>query len=174
MQPNPYILPVKRYGNERNPKLIILLCNPGDDPIKCERLPDYTMYLDGKYKEAGLSLDVAYKYNEWWDEFFTVFKQAKLKPSDVLVLEYYPYHTCDMSLVPNYNQWTDYAKNALSENKKLLNKFMSKNVPVFGYYYSHWLREVPELKNYKLFYKSRARFKNRKIKELHQFLKEVL
>lgn len=51
---------------------------------------------------------------------------------------------------------------------------MSKNVPVFGYYHSHWLRDVPELKDYKLFYKSRARFKTHKIKELHQFLQEVL
>lgn len=174
MQPNLYILPVKRYGNERNPKLVILLCNPGDDPLKYERLPDYTMFLDGTYKDTSLSLDTACKYNDWWDDFFNVFKQVNLKSSDVLVLEYYPYHTCDMSLVPNYNQWTDYAKTALSENIKVLQKHMSKNVPVFGYYYSHWLREVPKLKEYKLFYKSRVRFKNHKIKELHQFLQEVL
>lgn len=174
MQRNPYILPVKRYGNEHNPKLVILLCNPGDDPLKYERLSDYTLYLKGEYKDAGLSLDIACKYNDWWDDFFDVFKKVKLKSSDVLVLEYYPYHTCDMSLIPNYNQWTDYAKNALSENKKLLSKFMYKNIPVFGYYYSYWLREVSELKNYKLFYKSRNRFKKSKCKELYKFLQEVL
>ena len=174
MQRNPYILPVKRYGNESNPKLVILLCNPGDNPLKYERLSDYTLYLKGEYKDAGLSLDIACKYNDWWDDFFDVFKKVKLKSSDVLVLEYYPYHTCDMSLMPNCNQWTDYAKTALSENKKLLQKFMSKNVPVFGYYYSHWLREVSELKNYKLFYKSRNRFKKSKCKELYKFLQEVL
>ena len=114
------------------------------------------------------------KERQYGANFLNVFKQVNLKPSDVLVLEYYPYHTREMSLIPNYNQWTDYAKNALSENKKLLSKFMAKNIPVFGYYYSHWLREVPKLKEYKLFYKSRARFKNHKIKELHQFLQEVL
>lgn len=174
VQRDQFVLPVKRYGNEHKPKLVILLCNPGDEPMKYERLPEYTMYLDGKYKDTGLSLDIACRYNDWWDDFFNVFKQVNLKPSDVLVLEYYPYHTRDMSLVPDYNQWTDYAKKALSENEKLLSKFMYKNIPVFGCYYSHWLREVPELKEYKLFYKSRARFKNQKIKELHQFLQEVL
>ena len=78
MQKNPYILPVKRYGNERNPKLVILLCNPGDDPIKYERLPDYTMYLKGEYKDAGLSLDIACKYNGWWDDFFNVFSRRSI------------------------------------------------------------------------------------------------
>ena len=169
-----YDLPVVRLGNDRNPRLVILLWNPGGNPQWSKRLPEYAMRADGCYAPTGMPLDGLQEYNGWWDDFFNVFKQVNLKSSDVLVLEYYPYHTRDVPLIPNYNQWTDYAKNALSENKKLLSKFMYKNIPVFGYYYSHWLREVPELKEYKLFYKSRARFKTHKIKELHQFLQEVL
>ena len=112
--------------------------------------------------------------------FFIPQESMALKLTMPLGISYYSFKMISF-VMDSYNgkieervQWTDYAKNALSENKKLLQKFMSKNIPVFGYYYSHWIREIPQLKDYKLFYKSHARFKNHKIKELNQFLQEVL
>ncbi len=173
MQQNLYILPVKRYGNEYNPKLVILLLNPGDSTEFPKRLPDYTMNNEGVYKDSGNSITVLREYNKWFDDFYTVFINNDLRESDVLMLEYYPYHTANMSEIPNKSDWTKYAKESLIENKELLHKFISQNIPVFGYYYSHWVQDIPQLKEYSLFYPSKKRFKKQKCSELHTFLQKV-
>lgn len=171
----PYILPVKWLGNEKNPRLVILLCNPGGDPKWPKRLPEYTMQRDDVYKDSGMSLTECQKYNDWWDDFFGVFEKHKLNPADVLLLEFYPCHTVSSrDFSHNPNKWNDYARAALDSNIAILRRHMAHGQPVFGYYWGDWVRVVPELKDYAHFCKSEDAWKKQKIKELDKFLsKEV-
>ena len=169
---NPYVLPVKRLGNEKNPRLVILLCNPGGDPRWPCRLPEYAMRADRVYKDAGMLLDSLQEYNSWWDDFFGVFQKHNIKPSEVLLLEYYPYHTvASGDFSHNPQKWYDtYACNALDENVAILRQQMMRGIPIFGYYYGDWVRAISELKDYQTFHKSHGRWKKQKIKELDAFL----
>ncbi len=170
MKENKYILPVKRIGNARNPRVVILLSNPGGDWRMYKRLPDYAMYLDGKYTDQGGQIKTAQEYNAWWDDFVNVARTNGMDSKDILALEYYPYHTVSSSEIPKYKDWTDYAKCALAENIDILKNCMRKGVPVFGYYHGLWTCAVPELKTYTCFYKSAQSWKNNKIKEFRAFL----
>jgi len=173
MSVNPYVLPVKRLGNERNPKLVILLSNLGDDAKWPCRLPEYTMNLRGEYKDAGMSLKKCREYNDWWDDFFRIFEKYDINPADVLLLEYYPYHTISSGdFNPNSRKWNSYACAALDENITILRRCLARNILVFGYYYGCWLHIIPELQNYMHFHKSKGRWKSQKIKELDNFLNQ--
>lgn len=168
---DPYVLPVKWFGNEKNPRLVILLCNPGGAPKWPKRLPEYAMQKDGIYKDAGMSLADCQKYNDWCDDFFDVFEEHKLNPADVLLLEFYPYHTVSSrGFSHNPNKWNDDARAALESNIEILRRHMMQEMPIFGYYWGDWLRAVPELKEYANFYKSKGAWKKQKIKELDEFL----
>ncbi len=168
---NPYVLPVKRIGNSRNPKLVILLSNPGEDWRMPKRLPDYTMYLDGKYKDQDGLIRIAQEYNAWWDDIVEVARVNGIEPENILALEYYPYHTISSAEIPKYNEWTDYAKSALDENIEILQKCIKDGAIIFGYYHGFWSRKVEELSMHPKFYKSTQAWKSNKIKELHVFLK---
>lgn len=168
---DPYVLPVKWFGNEKNPRLVILLCNPGGDPKWPKRLPEYTMQRDDVYKDSGMSLTECREYNDWWDDFFDVFEKHKLNPADVLLLEFYPYHTVSShNFSHNPNKWNDYARAALDSNIAILRRHMTQGLPIFGYYWADWVRVVPELQDYKRFCKSEGAWKKQKIKELDEFL----
>ncbi len=167
----PYVFPVKWFGNEKNPRLVILLCNPGGDPKWPKRLPEYAMQKDGVYKDAGISLADCQKYNDWWDDFFDVFEKHKLNPADVLLLEFYPYHTVSSrDFSHNPEKWNDYARAALDSNIEILRRYIAQGLPIFGYYWGDWLRTVPELQDYDIFHKSEGTWKKQKIKELDEFL----
>lgn len=169
---DPYVLPVKRLGNEENPRLVILLCNPGGDPQWSRRLPEYAMRADRVYKDSKMPLDLLQEYNPWWDDFIAVFQKYHIKTSEVLLLEYYPYHSGSSDdFVHNPKHWDGYARKALDENIKILRQQMAQSIPIFGYYYSDWLRAIPELKEYQQFNKTDKRWKKLKIKELDRFLK---
>lgn len=177
MSESKYRFPVKRIGNENAPKLVILLCNPGSNPEYYKRLSDYTMYLDGVYKDAGNKLSVVRQYEEWWDKLLNVTDQFGLSDSQILALEFYPYHTEGSEDIPPYNQWTKYAKDTLCENIKILEKCVEKNIPVFGYYHGNWtrLKETKDLlRNYPLFRKSpNCQGQAIKLRSLEEFLKDL-
>lgn len=166
---DPYVLPVKWLGNVENPHLIILLCNPGGDPKWPKRMPEGYMELDGVYKDSGMSLTECRKYNGWWDDFFGVFETHNINPSDVLLLEFYPYHSVSSGAFShNPDKWNEYARAALNENIAILRRHMARGVLVFGYYWGDWLRVVPELNSYANF--SQGAWKKQKIKELSNFI----
>ena len=165
-----YDLPVVRLGNDSNPRLVILLWNPGGNPQWPKRLPEYAMRLDGCYAPTGMPLDSLQEYNDWWDDFCAAFREHGVKNSEVLFLEYYPYHTASSRDIPPETTWPNDARDARDENADLLRRCMARNVPVFGYYPAPWLRWVTELHTYTPFQKSNRGWKKQKIKELEIFL----
>ena len=167
------MFPVKRIGNEKNPKILILLSNPGGNPKNYKRLPEYVMDKDGVYKDANMCMSDSREYVEWWDNVLTITDKYGIKESEVLALECYPYHTVGSADIPKYKNWDKYSTEALEENKKLLEKFINQNVLVFGYYWGNWVREVKDLESYRNFYKSKNTMGQAgKIKELEEFLKK--
>lgn len=168
-----FLYPVKRIGNEKNPKLIILLSNPGGDPKSYKRLPEYVMEKNDLYSATRMNLAMEREYCLWWDDILK--KTDKyISDSDILALEFYPYHTVKSSDIPqNQQNWNSFAKESLEENINLLKKFMDKDISIFGYYWGDWLKEVPELEQYPNFYKSKnTQAKGNKIKDLVSFLSE--
>ena len=158
MSKNKYRFPVKRIGNEKLPKLVMLLCNPGRNPEYYKRLSDYTMSLDGVYKDAGNKFSVVRQYEEWWYKVLQITDAFGVSDTKILALEYYPYHTESSADIPKYDEWDDYAKSALNENIKILEHCINKNIPIFGYYHGNWMRLKPVkelLRNYSEFYKSK-------------------
>lgn len=145
-------LPIKRIGNEKNPKLIIFLENPGSNPNQLKWSSEYTMYLDKVYKDCGMSFSIVKEYEKWWFELSQIWlKASKFADKDVLSMEFYPYSTHPEGKRKEIylNPWNDYAQNSLKENRFLLMKFMKKTLPIFVYYKSNWLKSVPELNEYK-------------------------
>ncbi len=65
-------LPVKRIGNEINPKLIILLENPGSNPAHMKWSSEYTMKLDNVYKDSGMSFSNVKQNEKGGFEFFEI------------------------------------------------------------------------------------------------------
>ena len=125
------ILPVKRTGNQKNPKLIILLSNPGGNPDWPKRLPEYAMDADGEYHDADMDLSVCRDYNEWFDDIITIAARYGIKPSQILILEYYPYHTVrSADFIQNPNKWNSYARDALTENVAILRTHIVHDVQV--------------------------------------------
>lgn len=177
MSENQYRFPVKRIGNEHTPKLVLLLCNPGRNPEYYKRLSDYTMSLDGVYKDAENEFSVVRQYEEWWDNVLKITDTFGIQDKDILALEYYPYHTEKSADIPTYNQWNDYAKTSLNENIEILQRCLNNNIPVFGYYQGNWmhLEQVKELlQNYPCFYKSKnCQGQAIKLKELQAFLEQL-
>ena len=177
MSENKYRFPVKRIGNEKTPRLVMLLCNPGGNPDHYKRLSDYTMSLDGVYMDAGNKFSVERQYEEWWDKVLQVTDEFGIPDTDILALEFYPYHTESSSDIPKYNQWNEYAKASLDENVEILKRCIGKDIPVFGYYSGNWLcdERVKELlHNYQNFYKSRnCQGQAIKLKELRTFLEQL-
>lgn len=168
-----YDLPVVRLGNDENPRLVILLWNPGGNPQWPKRLPEYAMRADGRYATTGMHLNSLQEYNDWWDDFCAVFRERGIEQSEVLFLEYYPYHTASSRDIPPEAMWPHGARDARDENVALLRRCMARNVPVFGYYPAPWLRRVTELRTYTLFQKSNRAWKKQKIKELENFLSKL-
>lgn len=150
---------VKRIGNEISPELVILVCNPGRNPEYYKRLSDYTMSLDGVYLDAGNDFSIVRQYEEWWDNILQITDAFGVSDTEILALEYYPYHTESSADIPKYDDWTQYAKDALVENIKILERCINKNVPVFGYYFGNWMRPKNSakelLKNYPNFIKAK-------------------
>lgn len=177
MSENKYRFPVKRIGNEKSPKLVMLLCNPGRNPEYYKRLSDYTMFLDGVYADVGNKFSIVRQYEEWWDKILNITDEFDIPDTKILALEYYPYHTETSSDIPKYSQWDDYAKTILNENIKILERCISKNIPVFGYYPGNWMRLKgvrDMLRNYPDFYKSRnCQGQAVKLTELQTFLEKL-
>ncbi|MCM1294025.1 MAG: hypothetical protein NC311_00485 [Muribaculaceae bacterium] len=178
MSENKYCFPVKRIGNEISPKLVILICNPGSNPEYYKRLSDYTMSLDGVYRDAGNDFSIVRQYEGWWDNILKITDTFGIPDTEILALEYYPYHTESSADIPKYDDWTQYAKDALDENIKILERCINKNVPVFGYYFGNWMRQKNSakklLQNYSNFYPSQnCRGQAIKLKELRTFLERL-
>ena len=177
MSKNKYRFPVKRIGNEKSPKLVMLLCNPGRNPEYYKRLSDYTMSLDGCYKDAGNKFSIVRQYEEWWDSVLKITDDYGFSDKEILALEYYPYHTESSIDIPKYSQWDDYAKSTLDENVNIFVRCASKNIPIFGYYHGNWgrLERVKELlRNYPNFYKSRnCQGQAVKLKDLRDFMEQL-
>lgn len=131
--------PVSRIGNSKSPRLVILLCNPGGDPNYYKRLPEYTMGRDGFYSSSGMDMHVYREYCAWWDNLLR--KTDKyIADTDILALEYYPYHSRRTNDIKNWH-WDKFAQRSLAENKKLLLRHIKNGVPVFGYYPGLWLND---------------------------------
>lgn len=177
MSENKYRFPVKRIGNEASPKLVLLLCNPGRNPEYYKRLSDYTMSLDKVYTDAGNKFSIVRQYEEWWDNIFKITDMLGISDTEILAIEYYPYHTETSVDIPKYNEWDDYAKSALDENIAILERCVARNIPIFGYYHGNWMRleRVKELlQNYPHFYKSRnCQGQSLKLKDLRTFMEQL-
>jgi hypothetical protein len=144
-------LPVKRIGNEINPKLIILLENPGFNPSHIKWSSEYTMKIDGVYKDCGMSFSIVKQYEEWWFKLSEIWaKDNNFKDDDILSLEYYPFATLNSEKRKEIynNLWNPYAMHSLKENIELLMKFMKQSIPIFVYYKSNWFEVVPALNQY--------------------------
>jgi hypothetical protein len=176
---NKYPFPVTRIGNEVNPKLIILLENPGSNIEHIKWNPEYAMKVDGLYQKSGMPFSLVKEYIKWWYELSEIWSEkVNLTDKDVLSLEYYPYPTSKINKEKrgqlNKKNWDDFALNSLDENKDLIKRFIRLNVPIFVYFQSQWLREVPELETYK--YRSlpqKGSFRHQIKKRLKHFLKKI-
>ena len=170
--------PVSRIGNEKSPKLIILLCNPGGDAKYYKRLAEYSMDKDDFYKPIGMNLHIYREYCEWWDNVLKKTDKFGIKDTEILALEYYPYHTKRSNDSKHWN-WDKFAQKSLLKNKELLLKHITNGVPVFGYYYGFWLNDKDIGKallklNYKQFYKSRNGLgQSLKLKDLENYLRII-
>ena len=180
MPDNKYIYPVKRQGNEKKPKLIILLANPGDSVDHYKRFPEYVMDKDGFYKDSGMHLDSYRVYCKWWDTVLSITDSVGISAKDVLALEFYPYHTAESSDIPKQDTWDKYAKTALQENLALFNKHIKNKVPVFVYYKVKWKENIEnefgkELlqTNQDIIGYSSSRWQNVILKDLKKFLVNV-
>lgn len=162
--------PLSRIGNTSNPKIVILLANPGGD-ITDKNLPEHKM--GNKYKSESMKFSVFRKYCDWWDALLEITDKYNIKDSYVCSLDYYPYHSKTSKDIPNKKKWDDYSLKMLEKNKKLLTKFINKKIPIFGYYWGHWLKEIPTLINNN-FYKSKNGWKNTKRQEFQKFLKKII
>jgi len=174
-----YDLPIKRIGNEKNPKLIILLENPACDIDFIKRNPEYTMFKDGVYKDSGVMFGIEREYCKWWDDLLKI-TDLKLKDSEILALEYYPYGTSKDNKI-KYQEiygtkkktaiWDGYAIRAQQENIKLLKKFMKQKVPVFVYYNAGWFDKVSELRSYTD--NNNCSYKNQILRRLEIFISKL-
>lgn len=147
---DPFIYPVSRIGNEKNPKLIILLSNPGRKPENIEEMAESQMGL--KNTDDGISGMKFCEYRKkcpWWDNLLKVAEEYGIKDDQVLSMEYYMYHTLNSNGIPCKKKWRQEAIDQLEYNKKLLNQLIDKgDVLIFAYYYGHWEKEMPRLKEY--------------------------
>ena len=174
------IFPVSRVGNEKSPRLVVLLCNPGGDPKYYKRLDEYPMNQDGIYKSSGMNLHKCREYCEWWDNFLNKTDKFGIKDTEILALEYYPYHS------PNVNSskdwiWDEFAIQSLAQNKKLLLKHIAHGVPVFGYYYGLWVSKkdkelynaLSQLNDVQFHKSKNARGQPAKLKDLENWLSKI-
>lgn len=168
------LFPIQNEGNIRNPKLVILLNNPGGSCKHIEWLPEYTMSLDGKYKDSGIKIKDLCKYSKWWHDLIEpIIKQTNFKYTDICGLEFYPYHTKQSNKIPKQNLWDQYAKTSKEKNIKLLKKFIKQKALIFGYYYGNWEKAQPKLDKYAGYCKSLYRFPAAKRKKLLNFAKKA-
>jgi hypothetical protein len=176
---NKYPYPVTRIGNEVNPKLIILLENPGSNIEHIKWNPEYTMKVDGVYRESGMSFSVVKEYIKWWYELSEIWSEnGNLNDKHVLSLEYYPYPTSKINKEKRRqlkkDNWDDYALNSLKDNVTLIKKFIDLNIPIFVYYKSRWFEEVPELETYEnKSFRAKGSFRNQIKKRLKHFIKRI-
>ena len=140
---------------------------------------EYTMDKDGCYKPAGMNLHVYREYCAWWDNVLKKTDKFGIKDTDILALEYYPYHT-RRSNDSKHWVWDTFATKSLIKNKELLLKHIANGVPVFGYYYGFWLNDKDVGKqlsglNKKQFCKSRNGLgQSLKLKDLENWLQTIL
>ncbi len=180
-------LRIERIGNEANPKLIILLENPGSDAEFIKRAPEYTMKRDGVYKASEGEFKIEREYCEWWDKLLKI-TDLKIKDTEILALEYYPYATSKDKKTKKeeiYGTkkkpaiWDDCAEQSLKKNIELLSKFMKQNLPIFVYYNSGWfskdLKDLKDLKlsDYKNISKGSDGFPNQILKRLKTFISKT-
>ena len=170
-----YEYPVVREGNAKNPKLVILLCNPGGDSTDAESHPEYYMNQDGVYKDIGMKISDLRKYCPWWEKLLTKIESDKLTDQDILCLEYYPYPSPNGSYIPDFSKWDAYAKKANAENAELIKNFVKQGVIIYGFYVSSGWYKMPEIKklllNYPKYYTTKNGFLSPKIKHLVQVLR---
>ncbi|MBQ8843624.1 MAG: hypothetical protein IJ016_02410 [Elusimicrobiaceae bacterium] len=160
--------PLSQIGNIKNPKIIILLANPGGDINNYKELPEYEMR--NKYRDELMQFSIFRQYCTWWDELLKISDDYHINDSHICSLDYYPYHTKTSAYIPTKKHWDEYSLHRLQKNKALLSGFLKKKLPIFGYYWGHWLQETPELKTYPKFYQSKNGWKNSKRKEFRNFL----
>ena len=144
-------LPVKRIGNEISPRLIILLENPGSNPLHIKWSSEYTMKIEGVYKDSGMSFSIVKQYEEWWFKLSEIWaKDNSFNDDDILSLEYYPFATLKSEKRKEIynNLWNPYAMQSLKENIEFLMKFMKQSIPIFVYYKSNWFEVVQALNHY--------------------------
>jgi len=159
---NKYDFPVSRIGNTFNPKLVILLENQASHPEILTLNPEYTMYLDGKFKPSinspeknkeNMQFETVIKYDKWWHDLSKIWIQStiSLQSDEILAIEYYPYATSshiDKNVRQRekeneiyFKKWED--KNDLSidllqKNLRILNSVIENDVPIFVYYKAGW------------------------------------
>jgi hypothetical protein len=172
---NKFCYPVSRIGNAKNPKLIILLCNPGGSTEYYKMLGEYVMDKDHKYSAKEMKFKYSRQYIQWWNEILQITDKYKVKDSEILALEYYPYHTRkfderESNDIPKSRK--KFVQESLKENTEILKQGIENKIPIFGYYHGCWTKHFPDLSDYEKLYKCKERWKSSKLKELETFLKE--
>lgn len=155
---DPFIFPVSRIGNEKNPKLVILLTNPGRNPENINEIAESKMGFADKYHDSisGMKFSEYRTKCPWWDNLLKVAEEFGITDKEVLSLEYYMYHTLTSGAIPSQSKWQTNAIEQLQENKKILTKLMNKgNVLIFAYYFSRWEKEMPQLSTYPKYTRSK-------------------
>lgn len=138
--------PVKREGNEQNPKLVLLMCNPGG-PAEIPTLhAEYAMDKDGLYHDAGMKISDLNLYCEWWWKLLKKITGPNLAPDDILSLEYYPYHSPDGSTIPPQSKWNEYALRSNRENIELIKRAIANGAVIYGFYMSNGWNTMPDVK----------------------------
>lgn len=171
-----YQYPFESIGNQVNPKLIILLENPGANPYHFKWNSEYAMEKDGVYSKSGMSLSVVKEYESWWFKLSEIWNK-KFDDNDVLALEFYPYATDPETkrneIYPKdrQNSWDTLALKSLEKNVKILEREIKKNTPIFVYYKAGWFDVVPYLNTYPFRSQlTKTSFRHEKLKKFTNFI----
>ncbi|MDE6250799.1 MAG: hypothetical protein K2M34_04165 [Alphaproteobacteria bacterium] len=162
--------PVSSMGNHENPKLVILTFNPhfgADETI--ESLPEAQLDKMGKYDIRGMNLREFAAVCPWWQDILNLIGH-KVKPEEILTLEYLPYRSSGSAEVPKQYRNDELATLHRKKNIVLIRRAMANGAKIFGYYHGDWVNELPELKRYPHFGCSSLQWKNGKRKALVDFV----
>lgn len=157
---DPFVFPVSRIGNEDDPKLVILLTNPGRNPGDINQIAESKMGFLDIYHDSisGMKFSEYRQKCPWWDNLLRIAEEFGITDDKVLSLEYYMYHTLEASSIPAQSKWTPEARKQLQINKTILTDLMNEgDALIFAYYFGNWEKEMPRLLTYSKYVRSELR-----------------
>ena len=92
------------------------------------------------YSCRNMKFNIFKKYCSWWNEILKIINDYDIKDNEICSLDYYQYHTKSSKFIPNKKYQTQETLDSLEINKKLLNGFKEKQIPIFGYYWGTFVK----------------------------------